>query len=428
MTARPAVMGIATLAVASALALSTPVFAAEPPVASPPPPGSLTEATNAMLQPRDVSGALADGEPALWDRSFRTGFNAPPGGQDPLPVCAYGAEYATQMIPGQRAVGYNSVFRTMNHDVYQYSSARDARKVWDSLTSQVRSNCAGTFMRGQSSTTISTSKVAGVPGGPSGLGVLSNGASAQYSVLHLVGDSIQMLTYAINDGPIASKATKAANALSATLATRWLGRSTLPVNQDPLLTKAESAMLAASEVPASLPVTTPRRGGWSGFSSYSPGTSPFICNARVDIPAGTASLTSSYGGSGGPLAIPGTIYQQVYVYPSTAAAREAWSKLTAGVRTCNDKKRVPLTSTEPVNRSESGISTLTVGGVPGVWSRNLNTSPPEFTTKSYTIHLLVGDAIQLLTYSTGTNGVGNVPLDQAAVNALAESLAERWAR
>ena len=151
-------------------------------------------------------------------------------------------------------------------------------------------------------------------------------------------------------------------------------------------------------------------------------------HARVDIPAGTASLTSSYGGSGGPLAIPGTIYQQVYVYPSTAAAREAWSKLTAGVRTCNDKQPVPLTSTEPVNRSESGISTLTVGGVPGVWSRNLSTSPPEFTTKSYTIHLLVGEAIQLLTYSTGRNGVGNVPLDQAAVNALAESLAIRWAR
>lgn len=428
MTPIRALLGSACVAALS-LGLMTPAGAAPQPVAVPPSPGALTSATNAMLQPGDVTGALAQGKPAMSDAGgLRTGFNAPPGGQDPLPVCAYGTQYSTVAIPGDLAVGFTAQSGTVNQDVYQYASAADARRTWESLSAQTRSRCSGTFTRGKTITTVTTSEVAGLPGEPAGLGVLSNGKEAQYSVLHLAGDSIQMLSYLIDDGPVAANLPAAANTLAAALATRWIGRAALPVTQDPLVTRAESAMVTAADLPAVLPVTSPAQGGWSSFTSYRPGYSPIICNARYDIPKASASFGASLGGDGGPLSIPGSIYQQIYVYPNAAAAQDAWTALTAGVRTCNDSGTTPISATESVDRSRSGTSAFTFNGVPGVWSRSLSTNPPDWSTKSYTIHLLVGDSIQMLTYSAGKRSVGNMPLDQKAVNVLAESLAMRWSR
>lgn len=398
-------------------------------LAPPPAPAQLVSATNAMLQPGDVTGVLTKGSPSVTlGNTLRTGFNSPPGGQDPLPVCAYGVQYSTVAIPATGAVGFNSAFGTVNQDVYEYRNAAAARRAWISLSEDTRANCSGTFSRGATTTTLSTKNVPGLPDGPAGLGVLSNGKNAQYSVLHLAGDSIQMITYAIDDGPVGAGVTAATNALAANLAARWVGRGALPVTQDAQLTKAESAMLSAAEIPADLPVTAPAQGGWSGFSSYIPGTAPIICNARYEIPAATAAFTVSLGGNGGPLSLPGSLYQQVYSYPSQAEAQQAWAALRAGVRTCNQKTPAPLSATESVTRETSGTSALTFGGIPEVWSRSLDSNPPDWSMKSYTIHLLVGDSIQMLTYSTGNSRGGNVPLDQAAVNALAENLATRWAR
>jgi len=412
-----------------ALTIAPGVQAAVTPVAPPPTSSALVSATNAMLRGSDVTGPLAKGSSGMsMADTLRTGYNAPPGGQDPMPVCAYGAQYTTVGIPLTLAVGFNAGFGAMSQDVYQYASDADAQRAWTTVTSQARSKCVGTFTRGSTTVTLSTTDVAGLPGGPAGLGVLTNGKNAQYSVLHLVGDSIQMLTYAINDGPIAGDVAPAASTLAASLASRWLARATLPTTQDAALTKAESSMLSAADIPANLPVTTPAQGGWSGFTSYLPGTAPIICNARYDIPEAAAAFSVSFGGNGGPLSLPGSLYQQVYSYPTQAAAQQAWTSLRAGVRTCHQKNPAPLSATESVTRQQSGTSALTFGGVPGVWSRSLDSNPPDWSMKSYTIHLLVGNTIQMLTYSTGNSRGGNVPLDQAAVNTLAENLASRWAR
>ena len=49
-----------------------------------------------------------------------------------------------------------------------------------------------------------------------------------------------------------------------------------------------------------------------------------------------------------------------------------------------------------------------------------------FTAKDYMISLLVGNAIQTVTYYKTVDGIRDMPLDQAAVNAVAEQLAQRW--
>lgn len=430
--------------IAAMVVLAAPVHAAEPPVAPPPTPGELVAGTNAMLQPGDVTGALAQGTATMsMPGIFRTGFNAPPGGQDPLPVCVVDNPYSTVSIPTTLAVGFSANVDTVRQDVYQYPSAAAAQRVWNALSDTVRSRCTGTVTLGKTTTTLTTSDVPGLPGAPGGLGVLTNGSNAQYSVLHLAGDSVQMVTYAIGDGPIASGVTQAANSLAATLATRWITRSELASTQNAEITKAESMMLTLTDVPASLPVTEPRQGGWSGFSAYLPGNEPMICNARAQIPAALSSFSSTLGGDGGPLSTPGSLVQYLDVYPTPAAAQTAWAALTAGVRTCKQRTVPALSQSESIDRRASGTSAMTLNGVPGVWSRTFSTNVtsgtctdadgapapcPSWSSKSYTIHLLVGSAIQTLTYYTTRDGVGNVPLDQAAVNTLAEDLAQRWSR
>ena len=435
---------LTAVCVTALLALSSPAQAVQPPVAAPPSPAELVAATNALLQPGDVTGPLTGGTAVLsMSGTVRTGFNAPPGGQDPLPVCVYGNSYSTVSIPGTLAVGFTASTGTMNQDVYQYPSAAAAQRVWNSLSDNVRSRCTGSVTLGKSTETLSTSNVGGLPGAPSGIGVLTDGANAQYSVLHLAGDSIQMLTYAIGDGPIAPGVAQAADALAATLAARWITRSARAVTQNPTLTQAESSMVTLADVPASLPVTEPQQGGWSSFTSYLPGIEPMICNTRVDIPSAAASFSAILGGDGGPLSTPGALVQNMDVYPDASSAQKAWAALSAGVRTCTQRSVPRLSQETSIDRRASGTSTLAIDGVPGVWSRTFSTNVtsgtcsdargvpgpcPSWSSKTYTIHLLVGSAIQSVSYATTRDGVRDVPLDQAAVNTLAEDLAQRWIR
>lgn len=441
---RHARYSVVSVSIAAMMVLAAPVHAAEPPVAPPPTPAELVAGTNAMLQPGDVTGALAQGTATMsMPGTFRTGFNAPPGGQDPLPVCVVGNPYSTVSIPTTLAVGFSANVGTVSQDLYQYPSAAAAQRVWNTLSDTVRSQCTGTVTLGKTTTTLTTSDVPGLPGAPGGLGVLTNGSNAQYSVLHLAGDSVQMVTYAIGDGPVASGVTQAANSLAATLATRWITRSELASTQSAVLAKAESTMLTLTDVPASLPVTEPRQGGWSGFSAYLPGNEPMICNARAQIPAASSSFSSALGGDGGPLSTPGSLVQYLDVYSTPADAQSAWTALTAGVRTCNQRNIPAISRSESIDRRASGTSPMTFNGVPGVWSRSFSTNVTlgtcpgtggttapcaSWSSKSYTIHLLVGSSIQTLTYGTTRDGVGNVPLDQVAVNNLAEDLAQRWSR
>ena len=87
---------------------------------------------------------------------------------------------------------------------------------------------------------------------------------------------------------------------------------------------------------------------------------------------------------------------------------------------CTEGGSGPLSQTKPESRQTSGTSALTFQGTPGVWSRELDTYPDTgtctndagrkvacegFTAKDYMISLLVGNAIQTVTYYTTVDGI-----------------------
>jgi hypothetical protein len=124
----------------------------------------------------------------------------------------------------------------------------------------------------------------------------------------------------------------------------------------------------------------------------------------------------------------GALSQRVYVYASQDAARRAWEVLSSQAKRCSRGQDQPVAGNENLNRLTTDVSELTFGGVPGMWVRELSTSigRVNYRTKDYTIHLLMGDAIQQVKYSAARTGLGQVPLDQLPVNQLAEELANRW--
>ena len=71
-------------ALGATLALATPSGAAPPtPVLPPPSADVFVTTTNAMMRPSDVPASL------LPDAAWSVGYQSPPGGQDPFPVCVY---------------------------------------------------------------------------------------------------------------------------------------------------------------------------------------------------------------------------------------------------------------------------------------------------------------------------------------------------
>jgi hypothetical protein len=394
--------------------------------------------SNAMLQPADVPPNL------LPDEAWSVSYMSPPGGQDPYPVCIYSPRRSLD-LPLADAMGYQSGAYGLTQVVYAYASPAAAQAAWATVNRQVPAKCSGEFMLGDSRTTVSSGRLAATPTTPAGWWVRTDvggaAAGASYLTIRPVGDSIQMVL--LNNIPTnATRAQRAGvDALSRTLATRLAGAATLALAQDPLLTSAQRAMITSADVPASLPYTLPADGGWSSFTSYAPGNGPWTCGVPK-LPAGAASFETALGGDGGVLSDPGAWDQRLEVYPTATAATAAWRKLTKAVLSCTGGGRGPLSPTKPASRQWSGTSALAFNGTSGVWSRELDTQPAagstctndagrkvacdEFTTKSYTIHLLTGTAIQSVTYYTSVDGIRDMPLDQAAVNAVAEQLATRW--
>lgn len=429
------IRGLLVGSVAAALIASfgASASAAEEPVAAPPTPSVLTSATNAMLRPAEVVAPLAKSQVPSGTNWFQTGFNNPPGGQDPMPVCSLRDPYTTVMVPMKMAIGFTARFDTTGQDVYQYPSQAAAESAWKSLSAKVASTCKGSG--------ITTTPISGTP---QALAVRTQGTGVvQYSVVQLIGDSIQLLTYYAQRSTIPSGVPEATRALAATLATRWADRENLVNTQDPILTKAQTDMLTVADIPASLPITAPTDGGWSTFYSYLPGTSPSNCNYRKQLISADQAFNIYFGGNGGPVVEPGSIGQSVYAYADAAAARVAWDQLSTTVLRCNQANPEPVSQTEPINRQSSGTSELSIDGVAGVWSRNLSTNPQTpgssctdssgkvvdcgtWSSKSYQVYLLVGSTIQTVSYALSVDGVRNVPLDQVPVNQLAEELAQRW--
>ena len=425
-------------ALGATLALATPSGAAPPtPVLPPPSADVFVTTTNAMMRPSDVPASL------LPDAAWSVGYQSPPGGQDPFPVCVYGPN-STVTLPLENAIAYQTGAYGFSQIVYDYSSTATAQSAWSKVNRQVQAKCTGQYTLDKSTTTITSGRLAASAGSPAGWWIRADVSGGDgygtYMTVRPVGDAIQMV-FLYNDSFTPTRAQGASiNALSRKLAVRLAGASALPLTQDPLLTTAQRAMITPADAPASLPYTLPAKGGWSTFQSYEPGNGPWVCGGST-LPAGTASFESGFGGQGGITAEPGAWDQRVEVYATAAAARKAWRKLTAAVLDCTEGGSGPLSQTKQESRQSSGTSALTFQGTPGVWSRELDTYPDTgtctndagrkvacegFTAKDYMISLLVGNAIQTVTYYKTVDGIRDMPLDQAAVNAVAEQLAQRW--
>lgn len=416
------------------LAAAIPAGAIDDPVAQPPGPVAQVQATNVLLRPADLTGALAIGGVTA---PFETGFRIPPGGQDPLPVCVSGPQYTTVQVPAKDAIGYTASSGYVWQSAYQYASAAAAQRAWSQVSADISKSCRSAWHQGSQKVTNTSVRLPSAASSQQGWAVGSTGTQHLYSALQLADDAIVMVSFVPDNAMMTSPAKAPSitasvkseiNALAGVLSQRWLQRSSAPLTQDPAITRAQTALLRPADLPATLPVTTPQRGGWSDVTADLPGYSPMTCNYRASIPKGTATYTASYGGDGGALlGEPGVAVQFVTTYASTALAQAAWARVRAAVLACNSPNPMTSASMQSANRDASGVSALTFGGVPGVWSRSLTIETDiRLVDKSYSIHLLVGSAIQTVTYVTGRRGGGSVRLDQVAVNGLAQSLATRW--
>lgn len=359
----------------------------------------------------------------------------PVGGQDPWPVCQ--TAQAGEVLPTPAgAVGYEAGFtgrgdQAVTQVVYDYADAATARSAWAVVSRDAVRQCPGTYVRDGSRTFVRVGTYdSGAAPAPLAVRTTTVGKSTRgnYVTLTLVGSAIQLLRLDVPSKPTTSKQDAALRKLSTTLADRLARATDLPLTQDALTTAAEKAMLTESDVPPTTPVTRPAKGGWYSFFSYLP---PYfgsmVCAVSKEIPAENASYQVALGGQGGPVSLPGALSQTIDVYPSNAAAQRAWTTLKSAVATCSSGAGQPLSPTGTTDRQANGVSSLTFGGTPGVWSRDLTTyADGPFSSKTYTIYLLMGNAIQSVTYYTSVMKVSNVALDQVAVNALAEQLATRW--
>ena len=424
---RGVVMGrVATgvlLSAALGIAGSVGPAAAATPVAPPPSSEQLVTATNALLRPSDVTGALS--RVVGRGDAYRVGSATPPGGQDPTAVCVYGPGYRHIEVPAGGAVGFSAGIGALRQEVWSYPSAADASRAWASLSSRIASRCTGSFMDGRNLTRMSARQIAGVGGNPTGWGVTTRTTYGdRYVVVNLVDDAISLVAVAPDGDSLPTGAASAANALAATVGASWTQRATLPQTQDPTLTKAQTVMLGTADVPAALSVTVPADGGWSSFTSYTPDVDMFGCFGVLESLKATSSFTSSLGGLGDVFPGAGSLTQQVFTYPSTDTAAADWRRLQRALTTCSDQGDGKANTA--LNLRQHGVSALAFDGVPGRWARQADSYDGQFSVKSYTLYLLLGDAIQAVTYGTGVEDVRPVRLDQLPVNVLAEQLAGRW--
>lgn len=239
-----------------------------------------------------------------------------------------------------------------------------------------------------------------------------------------------MLSYVGEDKVVAPRVRPAINRLAGELAGRWVTRSELATTQNPAVTRAESSMLQQSDVPTGLTVATPAQGGWSSFFSYLPGNDfDLFCQRRTTFDPAAQSFGSVIGGTGDVFGFVGrgNIYQQLQVFASAAEAQQVWQRLNGAVRGCSQNPTGSVPKNEDFSRFTNGSTPDPINGTPAVWTRQLQTYVSEnLSVNTYTVYALAENAIQILTYSVTNRGLRQVPINQPAVNGLAQQLADRW--
>jgi hypothetical protein len=423
--------------------LTAGVAGAAPPErnAPPPPASALAEATNAMLQQGDVPTALASAKPdeiALYP--FRTGYVNSLAGGDPIAVCSAPGTFK-QVFPTTegtivfqaRAAGANLV-----QYVYSYPSDAAATAAWAKLSQQITSLCKGSVKSDGSTQSASSSPIPGL-GGVNGLGVTSS-TDDQYSTVHLLGSTIQMVSIVGSDKSTNKIGRVAAiNSLATTLAGRWVARSNLPFTQDPFITRASRSLLQPADLTSATPVRQPAQGGVYDFDAVvSAGSGPVPCavNSSEDVKStgssGSAGSTMGVNWDDPQFSMPGVLDQSVIRYDSSAAAQRAWSELRRSLVKCVNNAQGPIPANKDFERTVTGVLAAGVGGEAGLWSREVSraiggVASAPFSKTTYSTYLLFDNTIQIVSYSRTVKGMKEVPLDQAAVNALAATLAKRWA-
>jgi len=400
-------------------------------IAQPPSSDALVAATNAMLRPADVPAAVRKALKGA-SRFFDTGFFNPPGGQDPLPICVSGPNYTTVTLSRDNAIGYMASYGGVVQYEYRYPSAAAAQKAWRVVSEQVAQGCTTTFTEGDQQTRNTARRIPGVPGGERGWQVTSFGSQNSFSSVQLIDDTIQQVSVVDGKRPVTPRVQRAMAGLASKLADRWAARSGATLVQDPTLTQAERTMVQPADVPAALTMATAADGGWSSFQGAVPGMGPQVsCNARAELPAGVATFSTVLFSGGDVLGITGkgNVMQEIEQYASADAAKAAWQALAAEAAKCTRDVNATLSRKTPVNRSTNGVSDVVIDGVSGVWVTTLETYPDlgkGYSNGSYTLHLLVGDTIQQVTYGVTQKGIRDVPVDTAAVDELGRALSARW--
>jgi hypothetical protein len=363
------------------------------------------------------------------DSGFSTGYMIPPGGQDPLPICVYGDRYRHVAVPDTLAVGFTATNGFVGQSVYEYPSQTAADRAWTRLDRDIVAHCQGSWTSDGSRVTITRSRLAATANAGAGWLVTTVGVGSAVAVaVTPVGDAIQVVSYVRQASSLSSRVPPAIASLSTVLADRWTRRDSLPTTQGALLTAAAMATLTPADAPATLPITAPADGGWATYMASSPGDSPYTCGPVLSLPRGSWTVMSILGGSGDVIASPGSLVQDVEVYQSNDAARAAWTALRRAVLACNDPSANPWAAGSSGSRVVSGVSELAFDGVQGVWSRDFTVYRGDLPVsgKNYSISLLSGNVIQTVSYYTTVDRIAQIPLDQVAVNALAETLLTRW--
>jgi hypothetical protein len=242
--------------------------------------------------------------------------------------------------------------------------------------------------------------------------------------------------YQGESNPVTDGRTTTLRNLAFTLAERWQDRESLPITQSPLITHAARTMLQPDDISAATPIRQPSNGGDSYFSASHSSEGIWPCNVTGaggntqsqaannevrDLPQPNQEFDSRLGLGDADETNPGDMTQQILVYKSPAVANQVWSQLTKALAKCN----LTDTSDYGVDKQRTGASALVFNGVPGLGSRYSFNSKSS-STSTYDLYLLMGNSVQVVTYTRSVSGDHPVSIDQVAVNQTAESLALRW--
>ena len=418
-------LGLAGAAGFSLVLLAPPAMA-EDSNAAPPTPEAASQTTNAMLQPGDVPAVLGSAS------GVDIGYDIPPGGQDPFPICYESGEF--EVLPSRTdAIGYSSRADQVTEEIYVYPSAESAQAAWNVLDRQISRKCTFVDVDGKNRVRSRQGQLADGAGRWVRMDLTYPDSPAFYSAVGLVDNGIVITRFQGNKGLTQTTADQraATDALFAELATRYANRATLGQVQPAAMTSAQQALLQPADIPAALPIQQPANGAWASQRAKLPGEWPFnrCAPRKALLPSGTGYYSQSLGSSGDVFIRTGLVYQQVLSYDSAESAQAAWNRLNKTIKDC-DETVGKLYATGGNRKTVTG--SVDVNGMPGLFIRATDTENygrgNSFVTKDYTVFTLSGDTIMSVLYGRSMMGMKRFTIDEAAVRQLTATAAGKWSQ